>query len=141
MVNQTKCGQIKLINFKAHQQHYGQKAITLKFIHHIMTESEQLQKRLIRTLKNKIYKYFTFIYKKIKPNNTTQGAIKISVMKKLLNLFIIKNYKRLNILCLKIKKRKTKKGDKVDVKWKGYAYLFNSWIYDSFMLQMLSYKN
>ena len=73
-------------------------------------------KRQIRTLKNKIFKYFTFIYKKIKPNNTTQGAIKISVMKKLLNLFIIKNYERLNILCLKIKKRKTKKGDKVNVK-------------------------
>ena len=52
----------------------------------------------------------------------------ISMMNKLLEHFMKKNYKRLINKNLKQKKVIERKGDKLHVKWKGYDNLFNSWI-------------
>ena len=49
----------------------------------------------------------------------------ISTVKKLLEHFMKKNYRRLEF---KIEKVITRKGDKLYVKWKGYDNSFNSWI-------------
>ena len=49
-------------------------------------------------------------------------------MKKLLEHFMKKDYKRLINKNLKQKKVIERKGDKLHVKWKGYDNLFNSWI-------------
>ena len=50
-------------------------------------------------------------------------------MKKLLEHFMKKNYKRLIKTEFRIAKVIKRKGDKLYVKWKGYNSLFNSWIY------------
>ena len=49
----------------------------------------------------------------------------ISMVKKLLDNFMKKNYKRQKFRIEKIIK---KKGDELYVKWKGYDRSFNSWI-------------
>ena len=54
--------------------------------------------------------------------------LKISMVKKLLENFIKKNYKRLINLEFRIEKVLKRKGDKLYVKWKGYDISFNSWI-------------
>ena len=55
-----------------------------------------------------------------------------SMVKKLLEHFMKKNYKNLGQKKLKKVKEKVikikRKGDKLYVKWKGYDSLFNSWI-------------
>ena len=52
----------------------------------------------------------------------------IKMVKKLLEHFMKKDYKRLINKNLKQKKVIERKGDKLHVKWKGYDNLFNSWI-------------
>ena len=51
------------------------------------------------------------------------------MMKKLLEYFMKKNYKKTNQQEFRIEKVIKKKGDKLYLKWKGYDSSFNSWIY------------
>ena len=48
-------------------------------------------------------------------------------MKKLLEVFMKKNYEKL-VKKIKIERILKRKGDKLYVKWKGYDNRFNSWI-------------
>ena len=52
----------------------------------------------------------------------------ILMVKKLLEHFMKKNYKRLIKMNLEQKKVIKRKGDKLYVKWKEYNNSFNSWI-------------
>ena len=65
-----------------------------------------------------------FVIKQVK---NTVPCTMISMMKKLLEHFMKKKYKRLIKKNLGQKKQ-LKKGDKLYVKWKGYNSSFNSWI-------------
>ena len=55
---QRKYGQIKKVNFTKDQQSYGCKIMKWKCIQHKMN-------KVIRTLKNKFYKYMTSVSKKV----------------------------------------------------------------------------
>ena len=55
-------------------------------------------------------------------------SLAISMVKKLLEHFMKKNYKKLINKNLGVEKAINKKGDILYVKWKGYDSLFNSWI-------------
>ena len=56
--------------------------------------------------------------------------------KKLLQLFMKKNYKKTNLKKFRIEKVIKRKGDKLCVKWKGYSNSFNSWLNKKYMAQM-----
>ena len=55
-------------------------------------------------------------------------SLAISMVKKLLEHFMKKNYKKLINKNLGVEKAINKKGDILYVKWKGYDSSFNSWI-------------
>ena len=50
------------------------------------------------------------------------------MVKKLLEVFMKKNYQKTNQKEFRIEKVFKRKGDKLYVKWKGYDNSFNSWI-------------
>ena len=50
------------------------------------------------------------------------------MVKKLLEVFMKKNYKKTNQKKFRIEKVLKRKGDKLYVKWKGYNNSFNIWI-------------
>ena len=52
----------------------------------------------------------------------------ILTVKKLLELFIKKNCKKKNQKEFIVEKVTKRKGDKLNIKWKGYDSSFNSWI-------------
>ena len=64
----------------------------------------------------------------------------ISIVKKLLDHFMKKNYKT-NQKEFRIEKVIRKNGDKLYVKWKGYDNSFNSWIDKKRCSVILLYKN
>ena len=59
--------------------------------------------------------------------------------KKLLQLFMKKNYKKTNLKEFRIEKVIKRKGDKLYVKWKGYSNSFNSWLNKKYIAQMSEY--
>ena len=52
----------------------------------------------------------------------------ILIVKRLLEVFMKKNCRKLNQKEFRIEKILKRKGDKLYVKWKGYDNSFNSWI-------------
>ena len=71
-----------------------------------------VDERFIRASKNEIYKYMTSISK-----NVFRGHMLLAILK-------AKKF----LLQKRITKNKSKSGDKLYIKWKGYNNFFNSWI-------------
>ena len=102
--------------------------------------------RVIRTLKNKIYKHMTSISKNVyidklgdivnESNNTYHRAIKMKPIdvindlndEKIIGTFYEKELQKTNQEEFRIEKVIKRKGGKLYVKWKGYDSSFNSWI-------------
>ena len=77
---------------------------------------------------------------KIKAQFQGHMLLMISIVKKLLDHFMKKNYKT-NQKEFRIEKVIRKNGDKLYVKWKGYDNSFNSWIDKKRCSVILLYKN